>query len=157
LKKAIQPVQIAETRDGLGLVAKKIEIFCLRGTLAQKHALGNQIMPASNPPVSNRERIKFFARKGIILAATTILFGWLYGVASPWAFPKSQTAGFGYGMLHGAMMPLSLPSLVIGKDVEIYALQNSGRFYKIGYICGINLCGLAFFGPLFWRPQQKPK
>ena len=58
-------------------------------------------------------------------------------------------------MLHGALMPLALPSLVIGQDVEIYAMDNSGRFYKIGYICGINLCGLAFFGPLFWRPNKK--
>lgn len=87
----------------------------------------------------------------------TALFGWFFGWASPWAFPKNQTFGFGYGMLHGALMPLALPSLVIGQDVEIFAADNSGRLYKIGYICGINLCGIAFFGPLFWRPAKKVK
>jgi len=54
------------------------------------------------------------------------------------------------------MMPLSLPSLVIGKDVPIYDANNLGRIYKIGYICGINVCGLAFFGPIFWRPRARP-
>lgn len=89
------------------------------------------------------------------MAVVTIAFGYFYGWASPWAFPQNKTAGFGYGMLHGALMPIALPSLVIGKEVPIYDTDNSGRFYKIGYICGINLCGIAFFGPLFWRPNRK--
>jgi hypothetical protein len=87
------------------------------------------------------------------MAIVTVVFGWFYGWASPWAFPKNQTADFKYGVLHGALMPLSLPSLVIGKDVPIYAPDNSGRGYKIGYICGINVCGLAFFGTAFRRPK----
>jgi hypothetical protein len=111
-----------------------------------------------SPQKSKSVRRNFFlrlARKVAVFLIVTILFGWFYGWASPWAFPKNKTAGFGYGMLHGALMPIALPSLAIGKDVEIYATDNSGRFYKIGYICGINLCGLAFFGPLFWRPVKK--
>lgn len=99
--------------------------------------------------------MKKIIRKVAVLVVVTLLFGWIYGWASPWAFPKNKTAGFGYGMLHGALMPIALPSLVIGRDVPIYAADNSGRFYKIGYICGINLCGLAFFGPIFWRPKSK--
>lgn len=87
----------------------------------------------------------------------TILFGYFYSVASPWAFPKNERAGFGYGILHGALMPIALPSLVIGRDVPIYAANNSGRFYKIGYICGINICGIIFFGSLFWKPKDKKK
>jgi hypothetical protein len=54
-------------------------------------------------------------------------------------------------------MPLALPSLLLGEDVEIYAAINTGRPYKIGYIIGLNLCGLAFFGSLFWRPRPRPK
>ena len=90
----------------------------------------------------------------MMLAIATVVLGWLYGWASPWAFPKNKTSGFGLGMLHGAMMPLALPSLVLGRDVEIFAADNSGRFYKIGYICGIDICGLVFIGPLFWRPKR---
>ena len=92
-------------------------------------------------------------RKALSLAMVTVVFGWFYGWASPWAFPKNQIAGFKYGVLHGALMPLSLPALLIGKDVLIYAPENSGRSYKIGYICGINACGLVFFGAAFRRPK----
>jgi hypothetical protein len=95
-----------------------------------------------------------FLRKTLVFLIVTVLFGWFYAVVSPHAFPKNKIASFGLGTLHGALMPIALPSLVIGKNVEIYAPRNSGRFYKIGYICGINLCGLAFFGPLFWRPNR---
>ena len=52
-------------------------------------------------------------------------------------------------------MPLALPSLLLGKNVDIFESNNTGRPYKIGYICGINVCGLTFFGPLFWRPKNR--
>jgi hypothetical protein len=107
------------------------------------------------PETVGRNFWPWLARKTAVFLIVTILFGWFYAFASPVAFPKNKTAGFGYGMLHGALMPIALPSLVIGKDVDIYAADNSGRLYKIGYICGINLCGLAFFGPLFWRPKRE--
>jgi len=97
--------------------------------------------------------IKFLARKVATMIVVTVIFGWLYGWASPWAYAEKQPAGFAFGLLHGAMMPLSLPSLVIGKDVPIFAPNNTGRVYKIGYICGVNVCGLFFIGPLFWRPR----
>lgn len=52
-------------------------------------------------------------------------------------------------------MPMALPSLVMGQDVEIFAKNNSGRPYKIGYIVGINLCGLIVFGSVFWKPGRR--
>ncbi len=100
--------------------------------------------------------VKLLLRKAVTLALVTLAFGWLYSWASPWAFSPNRTVGFGHGLLHGAMMPLSLPSLLLGRDVPIYACNNSGRIYKIGYICGINLCGLAFFGPLFGGRRAPP-
>ena len=93
-------------------------------------------------------------KKSPVFWSCSLLLGWLYVWTFPRAFPKKTTFGFGYGMLHGALMPLALPSLLMGQDVEIFATDNSGRIYKIGYICGINLCGLSFFGPLFWRPRR---
>jgi hypothetical protein len=99
-------------------------------------------------------RRKWWIRKIATFLICSTLLGWFYGWSSPRAFPKNKTLGFGYGILHGALMPLALPSLLLGQDVEIFATDNSGRPYKIGYICGINLCGVAFFGPLFWRPKR---
>ncbi len=101
-----------------------------------------------------RLTVRFIARKAATLAVVTVVFGWLYAWALPWAYSSDRSAGFGYGMLHGALMPLSLPSLVTGHDVQIYTDHNTGRLYKIGYICGVDLCGIAFIGPLFWRPRK---
>ena len=96
---------------------------------------------------------KRWLRKAVTLAVVTVVFGWFYGWASPWAFPRDQKADFKYGLLHGALMPLSLPTLLLGKDVPIYASETTGRGYKIGYICGINICGLFFFGAAFRGPK----
>ena len=43
----------------------------------------------------------------------------------------------------------------MGKDVDIFDANNSGRGYKLGYIVGINVCGLLFFGSVFWRRPKK--
>lgn len=103
---------------------------------------------------SRMRKILFIViRKIVTLVVVGLAFGAAYDWALPWAYPK-EPVGFGYGMLHGAMMPISLPTLLIGKDVAIYAQNNSGRLYKIGYICGINLCGLVFFGAAFYRPKR---
>jgi len=94
-------------------------------------------------------------RKAIILVIVGFIFGSIYAWASPWAYPRDKPAGIVYGMAHGALMPMALPSLLMGKDVDIYAPNNSGRLYKIGYTIGINICGLVFFGSAFWRPAKK--
>ena len=113
------------------------------------------MLPTSDPVPIPAARRKFWPTKITVFLIVSALFGWAYGWSSSRAFPQDKTFGFGYGMLHGALMPLALPTLLMGRDVEIYATDNSGRFYKIGYICGINVCGLAFFGPLFWRPKRR--
>jgi hypothetical protein len=82
------------------------------------------------------------------------LLGWFYAWAEPRFYPKGERVGFGYGMMHGALMPMALPALVMGRDVSIYHDDNTGRTYKLGYIAGINLCGLVFFGSVFWRPRR---
>jgi hypothetical protein len=113
-------------------------------------------MPTKQAPVQIAGiPIKTLFKKAVILVVVGILFGWIYAWASPHIFPRDVNAGLGYGVAHGALMPMALPSLIIGKDVEIYATNNAGRLYKIGYIAGINLCGLVFFGSVFWRPAKK--
>jgi hypothetical protein len=112
--------------------------------------------PALNeaPPTVPISWAKRLARK----AATLILLGLVVGFGYDWAAPRfygaERVAGFQLGMLHGALMPVALPSLVMGKDVPIYAEKNEGRVYKLGYIVGINACGLLFFGSAFWRPRK---
>ena len=89
--------------------------------------------------------------------AVALLLGWFYGWAEPRFYPKEKRVGFGYGLMHGALMPMALPALVMGQEVSIYHEANTGRTYKLGYIVGINLCGLVVFGSLFWRPARPEK
>jgi hypothetical protein len=126
----------------------------LRSGGGENHAV-SEMSSISDPARSLTPRQKLWLKKIAYFLIASWLLGWFYGWASPRAFPKNKEMGFGYGMLHGALMPLALPSLLMGQDVEIFARDNSGRLYKIGYICGINLCGLSFFGPLFWRPKRR--
>ncbi len=83
-----------------------------------------------------------------------LLLGWIYAWAGPRLYPVEKRFGFLWGMAHGACMPMALPALVMGHDVSIYGAHNSGRSYKLGYIAGINLCGLVFFGGAFWGPKR---
>lgn len=89
---------------------------------------------------------------------TLVLLGLLFGFGYDWAAPRfygaDRLAGFRLGVLHGALMPVALPSLLLGKDVPIYAERNLGRSYKLGYIAGINACGFVFFGLAFWQPAR---
>ncbi|MCF7708596.1 MAG: hypothetical protein K9N52_06840 [Verrucomicrobia bacterium] len=96
-----------------------------------------------------KPRLKALTRKAAALITVGILMGWLYGWADSMCYPKETKAGFAYGALHGAMMPLALPGLLLGDDAQIYAGNNTGRSYKIGYIFGINAIGLLFFGIMF--------
>lgn len=88
------------------------------------------------------------------LVGLGVLLGAVYTLAEPRLYPAEREFGFGWGLAHGACMPMALPALVLGRDVPIYAASNTGRGYKLGYIAGINLCGLVFFGGAFGWPRR---
>ena len=63
-------------------------------------------------------------------------------------------AGFRRGLVQGALMPMALPNLIVGKDLTIYSQNNTGLTYKLGYTAGVNACGAVFFGLFFWRVNR---
>jgi len=93
-----------------------------------------------------------------IRLATFILIALLVGAVltrvSAGANSGAGPAGFGRGMVQGALMPMAFPNLLVGRDVPIYAQNNTGINYKLGYTAGVNLCGAVFFGFLFLRIQR---
>lgn len=99
---------------------------------------------APQPKWKHWAKTVLFVKLRLVIAG--LLLGYLYAWASPLVYPKDRPLGFAHGVAHGGLMPMALPSLVIGKNVPIFAENNNGRFYKLGYICGINVCGLLFFG-----------
>jgi hypothetical protein len=115
------------------------------------------MMPQSNlagtsPPVSSRlPRLPRLVLRLAIIVTVTYGWAWFVNHSVTAADARAQAAGFSRGMLHGALMPGAMPMLLLGKDVVIYASNNNGRFYKLGYTFGVNACGALFFGGFYWR------
>ena len=97
--------------------------------------------------------VKFIVTKSIMIIAICVILG----VAQAWmasnSYKPNQVAGFPIGIWHGMLMPAALPGLLMGQDLPIYAPNNTGRTYNIGYAMGVNGCGTLFFGVAFWRPR----
>ena len=100
------------------------------------------------PP--GRRWLSIGTRISSFLLIAAIIGGILNQVASS-LDRNAHPAGFTRGMLQGALMPMSLPNLLVGRDVTIYSQNNTGVTYKLGYTTGVNACGALFFGVVFWR------
>jgi hypothetical protein len=90
----------------------------------------------------------------MIVLAIGFSIGWTLNRIQAAFESRAQPAGFGRGILQGALMPMTMPNLLVGHDVSIYAARNTGRTYKLGYTMGVNGCGLLFFGIFFWRVRR---
>jgi hypothetical protein len=107
------------------------------------------------PPGRLRSWLLAAAKRGLRLVVLGVLLAVFYEWGSRRFYPQAGDAGFWHGTLHGALMPMALPSLVAGRDVPIYADRNTGRGYKLGYIAGINACGFVVFGLAFLKPAPR--
>jgi hypothetical protein len=118
-----------------------------------EESLQKQIPLATRAPLSTA---KVIVIKIIIL----VLLGVLLGLAQGWAsssrfYSPDRLAGFHSGVMQGILMPAAMPALLMGSDLPIYAPNNTGRVYKIGYCFGVNICGTVFFGVAFWHPRKR--
>jgi hypothetical protein len=110
----------------------------------------NQNAKSTSSPRWRQRAIKITA-----LTLFSVALGFGYDRAAPRTYGPERVAGFFTGMMHGALMPAALPTLVFGKDLPIYAQNNVGRGYNIGFILGLNTCGTLFFGLAFWHPKNR--
>ncbi len=101
------------------------------------------------------------ARKNLTRIAMLLLvaycWGWVVNHLITRANESHTPPGFAVGVLHGAIMPGAMLSLLAGNDVVIYADHNAGRTYKLGYTLGVNACGAFFFGLFYWRLNRLRK
>ncbi|HYA79011.1 MAG TPA: hypothetical protein VED19_00715 [Candidatus Nitrosopolaris sp.] len=114
--------------------------------------------PVAIPQISAPVRLskaKLITIKIIVLTALALALGFVQGWASSRCYKSNQVAGFHMGVLHGILMPAALPGLLMGNDLPIYAPNNTGRTYNIGFAVGVNCCGTIFFGVAFWQPRRK--
>ena len=112
----------------------------------------NQI-PLQVTPTLTR-RLLLVLKRTAMLVLLAFAIGWTLNRIEVAFEKQNRRAGFGRGIIQGALMPMALPNLAIGQDVAIYAVNNTGRPYKLGYTMGVNVCGLIFFGIFFWRVRR---
>lgn len=110
-------------------------------------------VPGEVPAQPHFSLLRFIISKSVAMTALTLILVFLQAWAAPRFYKPDRTAGFYIGLVEGALMPAALPGLLAGHDLPIYAPNNSGRAYNIGYIFGINACGTFFFGIAFWHPR----
>ena len=113
------------------------------------------LAPNPNATLTSSPRVRQQAIKIAALVLMSLALGFGYDRAAPGTYGPERAAGFFVGMMHGALMPAALPTLVFGKDLPIYARNNVGRGYNIGFILGLNACGTLFFGIGFWHPKNR--
>jgi uncharacterized membrane protein YciS (DUF1049 family) len=101
-----------------------------------------------------KKRLLVVLRRLAFLIALGFAIGWVLNHAEAALERRHEPAGFFRGAVQGALMPITMPNLIFGNDVAIYAANNTGRTYKIGYTLGVNTCGLLFFGFFFWRVRR---
>ena len=79
------------------------------------------------------------ARRGsqiLLRAASFLLLAAIIGVVlnrlSATLDKNARPAGFTRGVVQGALMPMSFPNLLVGRDVTIYSQNNTGLSYNLG-------------------------
>jgi hypothetical protein len=110
--------------------------------------------PSRTAACTLNSRTKEITVKVVILVLLGLLFGFGHGWAASRFYGPERQAGFHLGVVQGALMPAALPGLLMGHDLPIYASNNIGRGYKIGFLLGVNFCGTLFFGIGFWPVRR---
>lgn len=109
--------------------------------------------PGNHPP----KRWLKIIRRTLTTLMMAALVGWFMHQIARHFDRSPEPAGFGRGLLQGALMPAAMPNLLVGSDVTIYAQKNTGVPYKLGYTLGVDACGAIFFGYFFFRLNRLRK
>lgn len=112
------------------------------------------ITQAKAPPPPARLFLRQLFTRLLLLVVLGTCMVWVVHQSSRRLDQNFEPAGFARGLLHGALMPMAMPNLLVGQDVTIYAANNRGRPYKLGYTMGVNGCGALFFGLTYWRLRR---
>ncbi len=134
---------------------REVREFPLRATSQQNTMVssGMNKIPMQVTPTLTRGLLMVLKRMAMLLVLAFAI-GWTLNRIEAAFEKQNQRAGFARGLIQGALMPMALPNLLVGQDIAIYAGNNSGRTYKLGYTMGVNACGLIFFGISFWRLRR---
>jgi len=63
-----------------------------------------------------------------------------------------DVAGFGLGVWHGLISPITFIVSIFSSNVSFYEVHNSGGWYNFGFVLG---AGLFLSGGIFGRRKKK--
>jgi hypothetical protein len=118
-----------------------------------KHATMPQLSTTAQETDLPRRGSRIAVRFAVFILLAFII-GWMIESVAKELDRTGRPAGFTRGVIQGALMPASMPNLLIGRDVTIYSANNNGVLYKLGYTMGVNACGALFFGFFYWRLKR---
>lgn len=55
------------------------------------------------------------------------------------ASPNRIIAGFGIGLWHGMITPITLVTSLFSNNVSIYEIHNNGSCYNCGFVLGVRI------------------
>jgi hypothetical protein len=79
-------------------------------------------------------------KKNILLISLAAIFLFSFSSCAP-AGDTDKEYGFFSGILHGIVFFFALIGKLFGADVGLYAENNTGFFYWLGFIIGIGVLG----------------
>src|SRR5438093_12533260 len=110
-----------------------------------KNILSPMSAITGSTPAPPRTRRRLVSRLAAILLLAFVI-GWTLNRVAQQLDRDNRPAGFRRGLVQGALMPASMPNLLIGHAVVTYAEKNNnGLFYKLGYTMSLNARGAIFF------------
>jgi hypothetical protein len=91
---------------------------------------------------------KFFSENGmiitVILVASLIVLSGCSNRQAVTDCVTGQPFGFWSGLWHGIIAPIDLIAMIWRNDVSVYATNNNGGWYALGFVLGSG--GWGFFG-----------
>jgi hypothetical protein len=102
-------------------------------------------------PKALRHRVIASLLRLVLLVGIAYLTGVVLNRLADRLSQRPEPADFPRGLLQGALMPCTLPALLLGHDVVLYTDRNNGLPYKRGYTLGVTVCGAVFFGLFYAR------
>jgi len=123
--------------SGLGLIISKIE----KSQVQKEHSTTSQHNkhPEMKANLFTRNTIGFLAVIALVMVISSCS-----NSENITACLEGRTYGFWYGLLHGIIAPVDLVMMLFRDDITVYAQNNNGAWYGLGFIIGSG--GWGFLG-----------
>jgi hypothetical protein len=84
-------------------------------------------------------KIKLF----LAIAIVCLLFTSCADVSNVSECLESKPYGFWGGLWHGMVAPISFIGRLFSDEIAVYAINNNGRWYDLGFVLGAGILGFG--------------